>query len=275
MESDLFAVHSIFDHRQDNGNYEIHSEHGDGNDGVNKTGATILAPGQYLLGTGFKARTFRELVRYSPSALESLNRCKDSPAPLLSISLTSQDVTRWKMAWRVIEEHGRNVNHDELTYEDFNEYSELTHEDSSDYSELKYFIIQRCLNWPNMEEISKDFPIALAFSAAALAYGGLHALAWFAHFASTTDQLLWRISACVVMSGVPVGLVLLRFTDGYLMYLPHLFFYRFGGTVMGLVLLAYVLARGYLVVECFINLSHLPAEVYNVPTWSGYFPHIS
>ena len=39
--------------------------------------------------------------------------------------------------------------------------------------------------------------------------------------------------------------------------------------------LAYVLARGYLVVECFINLSHLPAGVYDVPSWATYFPHIS
>ena len=37
----------------------------------------------------------------------------------------------------------------------------------------------------------------------------------------------------------------------------------------------YCLARVYLVVECFINLSHLPQSVYLVPTWSQYVPHIS
>lgn len=38
-------------------------------------------------------------------------------------------------------------------------------------------------------------------------------------------------------------------------------------TVLGLLVLpAYVSARVYLVVECFINLSHLPAGVYDVPS---------
>jgi len=37
----------------------------------------------------------------------------------------------------------------------------------------------------------------------------------------------------------------------------------------------YCLARVYLVVECFINLSHLPASVYETPGWSQYVPHIS
>lgn len=37
----------------------------------------------------------------------------------------------------------------------------------------------------------------------------------------------------------------------------------------------YCLARVYLVVECFINLSHLPTSVYQIPGWSQYVPHIS
>lgn len=39
--------------------------------------------------------------------------------------------------------------------------------------------------------------------------------------------------------------------------------------------LIYFLARIYLVVECFVNLFHLPAAVFQVPNWSVYFPHIS
>jgi hypothetical protein len=37
----------------------------------------------------------------------------------------------------------------------------------------------------------------------------------------------------------------------------------------------YALARVYLVVECFINLVHLPDSAYLVPQWSQYVPHIS
>jgi hypothetical protein len=40
-------------------------------------------------------------------------------------------------------------------------------------------------------------------------------------------------------------------------------------------IILYFLARVYLVVECFISLSHLPASVFQVPVWSQYVPHIS
>lgn len=37
----------------------------------------------------------------------------------------------------------------------------------------------------------------------------------------------------------------------------------------------YMLFRVYLVVECFVQISHLPDSVFTVPTWSQYIPHIS
>lgn len=37
---------------------------------------------------------------------------------------------------------------------------------------------------------------------------------------------------------------------------------------------AYALARTYLVVECFINLAHLPDDAFRVAQWSQYIPHI-
>ena len=45
--------------------------------------------------------------------------------------------------------------------------------------------------------------------------------------------------------------------------------------VVAVAILVYCLARVYLVVECFINLSHLPESVFRVPVWSQYVPHIS
>lgn len=39
--------------------------------------------------------------------------------------------------------------------------------------------------------------------------------------------------------------------------------------------LVYVLARAYLIVECFVALSNSPVGIYDVPAWSSYFPHIS
>lgn len=40
-----------------------------------------------------------------------------------------------------------------------------------------------------------------------------------------------------------------------------------------LLVLAYPVARVYLIVECFINLAHLPPAVYHQPYWSQFIPH--
>jgi hypothetical protein len=40
-------------------------------------------------------------------------------------------------------------------------------------------------------------------------------------------------------------------------------------------ILFYTVARVYLVVECFINIAHLPDGAYQVPRWAQYVPHIS
>ena len=52
------------------------------------------------------------------------------------------------------------------------------------------------------------------------------------------------------------------------------FSYGFYFFQMLIVFVAYLLARAYLVIESFINLSQLPAGVYDMPNWSAYFPHI-
>ena len=172
-----------------------------------------------------------------------------------SLDLTPRDVTRWKIAWREYHEHGEEFGGNVL--------------------------VKRCRDWPDKEDMLK-LPVALTFSATALAYGGLHALAWHAYFKSPTEQQLWRISACIVMGGMALILLTVKFavriikTFAYLTNFIHLGLdQEVHLLLLRLLLLAYILARAYLVVECFINLAHLPAEVYDVPTWASYFPHIS
>lgn len=258
---------------QDNDNYKIHSEQETRHYRDNEIGSTTLMPGQVLHETGFKARNFREILATMKSRseirsemLQSFDSFNGSHAPLPNISLTSQDVTRWKMASRADE-----------VYKQGQAYS------------IPIFLsfVQRCKDWPDVDHIFDEPSIAFGFSAAALIYGGLHALAWFAHFGSSREQLLWRISACVVMGGVPIIFVLWKFfvwlddkpvfSQAGVLSLQFLILplTRLVLLLTGLTFLAYILARVYLVVECFINLSHLPAEVYDVPTWSTYFPHIS
>ena len=243
---------------QGNNKYEIHSEQEKENDRDNKSGLTILAPGQYIQGTHFKARNLREFVRKLayPPTIDSFDAYQGSHPRFPNISLTDQEVTRWKMASRAVQLILSNES------------------DTRDYG----LVAQRCKDWPKMDDIFDELPIALGFSAAALIYGGLHALAWSAHFDTSTEQLLWRISACMVIGGIPVILALFKlcdFMDEHLFNATSDIISNFASIVAGLAFLAYVLARAYLVVECFINLSHLPAGVYDVPTWSTYFPHIS
>lgn len=247
-----------------------------------KLGLTTLASGQTLQGTGWSVRRSTELswpvglCQEYPWLQELFDGCSGTSEhnsvrhehvkrprdhwPLLSIDLTTRDVTRWKMAWSAFCAIEDNPN------------------DSQELDRLLYkenLLVRRCKDWPYDTGFFES-SIGLVFSAVSFIYGGLHALAWSVNFDSLTERLLWRISACVVMGGVPAFHVLIR-----LDYIRHRrdLFGRFGNilAIVGFILIssAYVLARAYLVVECFINLFRLPVGVYDVPSWSAYFPHIS
>jgi hypothetical protein len=118
------------------------------------------------------------------------------------------------------------------------------------------------------------------------AYGVLHLLAWHVPFSSKAEQMLWRTSGVLVTSFVPV-ITLASFSFAFLFvclkgchgcsarsYRPN------ATTVWLIVVLEIVLgvfcifARFYLVLECFISLPYMLAEVYEQPQWSGYIPHI-
>lgn len=274
-EDRLFDFDKVFrGYHEDQDDYESRIMQDIGHDRDNEASSTILTPGETLQGTAFKVIDLERIADkcgYSDS-FHSYNR---SHLPLPDISLTTEAAIRYKMAWRAIRYLGR-LEPERSTW-------------------MRKAIVQRYKDWPDLENMLK-LPIALGFVTVGLIYGGLHALAWFAHFGSPTQQSLWRISACVVMGTFPVFLLwvisytmfkmaietvcnFLCFGDSFfrnatLIALP-LFLDIFLIISSVLILLAYILARGYLVVECFINLSHLPAGVYDVPNWAVYFPHIS
>lgn len=190
------------------------------------------------------------------------------------IILSAQDVSRWRSTSKLIEcckaKHPMTVNPQRPLRRTLCDSGLLV-----DYSG----------EFPDLSSIVKDFTVMTGFSTAALVYGGLHALAWNAHFDPPFERLLWQMSSCIVMIGIPVYAALLKSIN----YLDNFNIQpRKSRThkvltiaesllilLLILILIAYVLARGYLVVECFINLFNLPEEVYDVPQWSAYFPHIS
>lgn len=215
--------------------------------------------GQRIPRTIFRLKRLKHIFEQNPFTAPSQGKfrhmqefveSKESDSPPPKIVLSAQDITRWNMVSRA-----------------------LCRETVLNPTRL---LVDRCRDWPDVERILK-VPVATGFGTAALVYGGLHALAWSAHFQSPTQQLLWRISACVVMGSLPILFGFVRFIDecdlSISIYDKILSKIAIGPLL--LLFLAYVLARAYLVVECFISLSHLSARVYDIPNWSAYFPHIS
>lgn len=120
-------------------------------------------------------------------------------------------------------------------------------------------------------------------------YGGLHALAWNASFHSFVEKVIWRLSSLIIVTSAPV-------IDGSLRPISYIISRRDRESeehrrsctgiwlsialfslkaIVYIDLAAYFLARLYLIVECFISLTHSPFGVYEVPFWSNYLPHIS
>jgi len=135
-------------------------------------------------------------------------------------------------------------------------------------------------------------------------YGGLHALAWNAAFPSQIQRIAWRTSALLTTSSGaafllayaalgllgmildgPAGETLSAVMD----YLRHRFPKTYnclnlflGVTIIGIMLLTfcvvvvfYLGARTFLVVESFISLFNSPAGIYDVPNWTLYVPHVT
>jgi hypothetical protein len=126
----------------------------------------------------------------------------------------------------------------------------------------------------------------LGFSLAGCVYGGLHLSAWNAPFPTTAQRYLWHLSGLVLISSGPVMILRLgveHLTNKWgfwddsndccccLACCPIALSWYIA-LLLGYGI--YILARVYLVVECFVMLWHLPDGVYTVPRWTQYLPHI-
>ena len=79
---------------------------------------------------------------------------------------------------------------------------------AQDETSFPAVLTSRIKDRAKMGVLFKEHSIALSFGAAASIYGGLHATAWFPHFNSTLEQILWQVSSSVVMAGILVGFLL-------------------------------------------------------------------
>lgn len=128
----------------------------------------------------------------------------------------------------------------------------------------------------------------VAYIFAGLVYGGIHLLAWNAPFPTDHQLGLWRTSGVALgVSGLLWPFVAVVANGGTWKCLSHgtpaTMICCFApellviGISVGTILfpLFYVVARVFLVVECYINLVHLPESVFRTIAWAKYIPHIT
>jgi len=122
------------------------------------------------------------------------------------------------------------------------------------------------------------------FAGLSLLYGGAHVAAWNSHFRTTVESLLWKISASVATSYVPLSLLVFpSFTkfDAYIQARTHRVWYQavnvLGAlafvTYFGLGTIIFVTSRLFLTVESFLSLRSLPEGSFETVPWSNYWPH--
>ncbi|OTA91122.1 hypothetical protein M434DRAFT_33049 [Hypoxylon sp. CO27-5] len=112
--------------------------------------------------------------------------------------------------------------------------------------------------------------IDIGFLIAGTVFGGIHCAAWASHFPTPIERLLWQVS-----SGCTAGLLpVLTFCKmGKNTSVPGSLYFILEALEISL-LLAYLLARLYLVVEVFRALCFLPSSAF-VATWTAEIPHIA
>ena len=155
-------------------------------------GPIILQPGQCLEKTHLRLRKMEDLFEKFRASQDTIREYRDAlenyperEVLLPDLKLEKQDATRWEMAWRSMQSHG---------YKSVDQTPDIENK-----------LLSRSKDWPGIDDFDDlwKFSIAFAFSATACLYGGLHALAWNAHFHTYNEQLLWRIASCAVMGGLP------------------------------------------------------------------------
>jgi hypothetical protein len=146
--------------------------------------------------------------------------------------------------------------------------------------EDKDAFVKASKDWPHLESVADD-PLKsyiISFTAAGLFYGGLHALAWSAPFATPSQQLLWRLCSLSLGASGPVILIAtaILYSDDKWDWIPkwEILDYTLTG-LAGAFVLYYLFIRVFVVVESFLSLAHMSEGVYTCVEWSNYLPNFS
>ena len=118
------------------------------------------------------------------------------------------------------------------------------------------------------------FAVALALP---VMYGGIHLTAWDFHFASKTEQLLWKIACFIIIGTMPItklARIIWEYLHTEIEWFPETVGQRLWWTLLLPRIGLYGLSRLYIVVEAFISLRHVPIGVYAAVPWVQAIPHV-
>ncbi|KAL1798316.1 hypothetical protein ACET3X_002353 [Alternaria dauci] len=141
-------------------------------------------------------------------------------------------------------------------------------------------LVDRVGDIPRIETLSGVVVVA-TLAIAGFIYGGVHLAAWNTMFRTKMEEYLWKISAISLAASGPMGVcVIFIFRSWNIEREDDMSLGRFLLTSLLMFILpavgvVYVVARVYLIVESFLNLTYLEASIFVVPNWLQYFPHIT
>lgn len=127
-----------------------------------------------------------------------------------------------------------------------------------------------------------SLPITSVLWLSSMVYGAIHLAAWKYFFPTTIESFLWRVSSAWVTTCSSLCLVvhLLGVSDWNAVVMFQSVFrlirwaHRVVDTLVKVLVVLYVLARGFLVVEAFVSLRRVPRGVYNEVQWMDIIPHL-
>lgn len=120
--------------------------------------------------------------------------------------------------------------------------------------------------------VMADLPKFICSFGITLVFAACHLIGWNLAFPTWSEQLLWR-AASVLCGVIPILIIVVSawIADRRRLDSPN---ENVGELGVRLGVGAYALIRTYLLVEAFVSLRSVPADVYQTVNWAAYIPHI-
>jgi len=275
-------------------------------DGRNRNPIIYMREGDILLPFGFGPKSssirFQERLVNGPQMDSRYPPLQEYYKPPVEIKIDRATISRWGLTCQSLQEHDAIWSHYKKDLETGEGLETRYIGYEYPLSGLKRnFVESEMPNWPGKDLIphASEYSSAIFFFLCCLAYGGIHAAAWNFNFPTDSERFLWRLSAIYFgCSGLGVFLhwgveFLLSFvpkrvldtgltgefpTDcccavDFIVYMVVAGLTRCFALIIFAPVLAYAIARTYLVVEAFYSLRDLPVGVYSATDWSRYLMH--